>query len=266
MEMDWAFVAEDADAYQDLSRSVERDARPEVVLIHGPNEDAWSNLASRIRFGHDDLGSRVQTVRAWFDVRSVEAFRWLVGSSATPPGLVAGLLEFGARRDESEPELTAMVLDHAPPRVAGMPVREVKSRSDYASVDHIRRAVFAEGSTASSEELDAGWADLSASHGSRIYLAEIGGRPVAYGVMRRTDRGPWLLAGGVTLPAARGYGAYRALVRARWDAAVAMGAPVLVTQAQAASRPILERLGFRSVASIAVLIDHRGATPSGQVG
>ena len=31
--MDWAFVAEDADAYQDLSRSVERDSRPEVVLI-----------------------------------------------------------------------------------------------------------------------------------------------------------------------------------------------------------------------------------------
>jgi predicted N-acetyltransferase YhbS len=263
MEMDWAFVAEDADAYQDLSRSVERYARPEVVLIHGPTGDAWSNLATRIRFGHSDLAGHVETVRDWFAGRSVEAFRWLVGSSATPPDLLGGLLELGASRDEAEPELMAMVLDHAPPRVAGVPVREVRSRSDFADVERIRRAVFGDGSTATSEELDAGWSDLSGSKGSRMYLAEIGGRPVAYGVMRRTDRGPWLLAGGVTLPEARGHGAYRALVRERWDAAVAMGAPALVTQAQAASRPILERLGFRSAASIAVLIDQTGDAASG---
>jgi hypothetical protein len=47
-------------------------------------------------------------------------------------------------------------------------------------------------------------------------------------------------------------------VRVRWDAAKAMGAPALVAQAQAASRPILERLGFRSAGSIAVLIDRAG--------
>jgi predicted N-acetyltransferase YhbS len=234
---------------------VERDARPEVVLIHGPNEDAWSNLATRVRFGQDDVRSRVETVRGWFADRYVEAFRWLVGPSATPSDLLGGLVDLGAYRDETEPELMAMVLEKAPPRVAGVPVREVMSRSDFGDVERIRRAVFGDGSTATSEELDAGWSDLSGSEGSRIYLAEIGGRPVAYGVMRRTDRGPWLLAGGVTLPEARGHGAYRALVRERWDAAVAMGAPALVTQAQAASRPILERLGFRSAASIAVLID-----------
>jgi hypothetical protein len=258
MGMDWALVAEDADAYQDLSRSVERDAGPEVVLIHGPSGDAWSNLATRIRFGHDNLGSQVEMVRAWFHDRSVEAFRWLVGPSATPPDLLAGLLELGARADEVEPELTAMVLDHSPPRVAGVPIREVTSRSDFASVERIRRTVLADGSIASSEELDAGWSDLSGSEGTRMFLAEIAGQPVAYGVMRRTDRGPWLLGGGVTLPEARGHGAYRALVQERWDAAVAVGAPALVAQAQVASRPILERLGFRSAGSIAVLIDQAG--------
>ena len=56
-------------------------------------------------------------------------------------------------------------------------------------------------------------------------------------------------------PHARGRGAYRALVRARWDASQAMGAPALVTQAKAASRPILERLGFRTAGSIVVLVD-----------
>jgi hypothetical protein len=32
MGMDWALVAEDADAYQDLSRSVDWDSRQDVVL------------------------------------------------------------------------------------------------------------------------------------------------------------------------------------------------------------------------------------------
>ena len=39
---------------------------------------------------------------------------------------------------------------------------------------------------------------------------------------------------------------YRALVRARWDDAVAAGQPALVVHAGAMSRPILERLGFQA--------------------
>jgi hypothetical protein len=41
------------------------------------------------------------------------------------------------------------------------------------------------------------------------------------------------------------------LVRARWEA------PALVTRARAASRPILEALGFRSTGTISVLVDTR---------
>ena len=64
--------------------------------------------------------------------------------------------------------------------------------------------------------------------------------------------------GGATLPAARGRGAYRALVAARWEDAVVRGTPVLVTQAGALSRPILARLGFREVCTIRVLLDAFG--------
>ncbi len=63
------------------------------------------------------------------------------------------------------------------------------------------------------------------------------------------------LTGGATLPEARRRGAYSALVRARSDAAVAAGTPVLVTQASELSRPILERLGFRAVGPVVELID-----------
>src|SRR5947208_3118726 len=63
------------------------------------------------------------------------------------------------------------------------------------------------------------------------------------------------LFGGATLPEARGRGAYRALVRARWDDAVARGTPLAVTDAGSQSRPILARLGFREVCTIRALID-----------
>ncbi len=42
-----------------------------------------------------------------------------------------------------------------------------------------------------------------------------------------------------------GFG-YGALIRARWDDAVRLGAGALVVQASGMSRPILERLGFRA--------------------
>jgi hypothetical protein len=262
--MDWAFVAEDADAYQELPRSVEREVGNDVVLVHAPSADAWSNLATRVRFTNESISKRVAAVRAWFGAKAIGEHRWLIGPSATPARVVDALIELGARRDEADPQLTAMVLDREPPAVQGIHVREVRSIADFAEMERIRREVFG-GSATSGDELTASWADhTSGSHPSgshpsgshpSAFIALVDGEVVAYGVMRRTDPGPFLLAGGVTLPEARGRGAYRALVRARWDAATALGAPALVTQAQAASRPILERLGFRATGSIDVLLD-----------
>lgn len=87
------------------------------------------------------------------------------------------------------------------------------------------------------------------------WLAYVEGRAVSYGSATAGPRGLYL-AGGGTLPEARGLGAYRALVRARWDYAVALGTPALVVHAQETSRPILERLGFGHVCAIHEL-EHR---------
>lgn len=111
------------------------------------------------------------------------------------------------------------------------------------------------------EERRARWSQFERT-GALAYLALARGTPVSFGIMNRTEAGPMLLAGGVTLPEHRGHGAYSALVRARWDAAQRAGAPALVTQAQAASRPILERLGFRATGIIKVLVDRlSGGSP-----
>src|SRR5256714_11888255 len=107
------------------------------------------------------------------------------------------------------------------------------------------------------ERREAALAGARARYGegpSEGYLAFVEGEPVGTATARFTDAAAVLFAGSV-LPHARGRGAYRALVRARWDDAVAHGAPALVTHAGAMSLPILRRLGFREVATVRILLD-----------
>jgi GNAT superfamily N-acetyltransferase len=251
---DAALVAEDADAYQPIPPSAIREMRPEVVLLHRPAGGAWSSLASRIRFGGANVDLQVRATRRWFRERGVEEFRWLVGPSATPEGVSSELIARGAIPDSTEPELAAMVLDREPPSVPGIRVQHIASLAEFERMESISRAAFG-GPQAS--DVRARWHEFQATPGLAAFLAELDGAPVAFGVMSRIEHGPMLLAGGVTLPKARGRGAYRALIRARWEAARRTGIPVLVTQAQAASRPILEGLGFRATGTIQVLLDRR---------
>jgi hypothetical protein len=89
------------------------------------------------------------------------------------------------------------------------------------------------------------------------FLAHLDGRPAGVGRSIYSDRGVFLIAGSV-LEWARGRGAYRALVRARWDDAVARGTPALVTEALPdTSYPILKRVGFVDVCTIRRLEDPR---------
>ena len=87
-----------------------------------------------------------------------------------------------------------------------------------------------------------------------MHAAWLDGAIVSAGIAAPTPQG-LLLYGGATLERARGRGAYRALLRARWDEAVARGTPALMTQAGAMSRPILERLGFVPIGHVHMLVD-----------
>jgi hypothetical protein len=98
-----------------------------------------------------------------------------------------------------------------------------------------------------------GAADLADTRFVR-YIAWIDGAPMAATTASFTNVGV-LLHSGLTLPAARGRGAYRALFAARWDDAVRHGTPLAVTRAGPMSRPILARVGFVELADIAFLVD-----------
>jgi GNAT superfamily N-acetyltransferase len=89
---------------------------------------------------------------------------------------------------------------------------------------------------------------------SRMYLAWLDGSPVGQGQALFTDHGA-NLSGSSVLPEARGRGVYRALVQARWDAAVAIGRPALTVQAGPMSAPRLSSIGFELVADMRLLRD-----------
>jgi hypothetical protein len=180
---------------------------------------------------------------------------WWVGSSATPEDLAERLVALGLTRER---ELTAaMVCVEEPPAVEGVVARPVETLEEYSEAQRIGHVAFG----ASDEEHER-WLEIEPDRWRAeqddphafTYLVWVDGEPAGSG--RAIFRPPGVLCiGGAVLEHARGRGAYRALVRARWDDAVAAGTPALVVQAGDMSRPILERSGFVRVAEIDVLYD-----------
>jgi GNAT superfamily N-acetyltransferase len=89
------------------------------------------------------------------------------------------------------------------------------------------------------------------------HAAWLDGEIVCAGTCAPTAHG-LVLFGGATRASARGRGAYRALIHARYQEALARRTPALLTQAGSMSRPILERMGFRAVGRIDMLLDEFG--------
>ncbi|MGN6799040.1 MAG: GNAT family N-acetyltransferase [Gaiellaceae bacterium] len=177
-----------------------------------------------------------------------------IGSWQTDSREIAdALLAAGARRPAPplDWQFTALATDTPPPPVDGFEIRRIESFEDY--LVGLEIALSAEQYT---DEVRAQRRAEAKTHWERRkdgpsmeWLASIDGEPVAHARAFPGPRG-LLLDGGATLPRARGRGAYRALIAARWDEAVARGTPALVVQAQDTSRPILERCGFETVCTM----------------
>lgn len=264
--MDLAIIAEDAVGDLLLKPGEIREVRSNVTLLHSPVPMPEHGVATRVRFGDESEGS-IQAVRAWFGARGRERFIWSLGPSTTPADLEQRLLDLGAEPNPGQADATAMVLDHEPPQPleppAALEIRRVDSLTDFASTWEILFEAF-EMPQAEREAiratLDARWREVASDDTGWDYLALLDGVPAAMGSVRRMESGLLWLSGGATLPSCRGQGLYRALVQARWDDAVRLGAGALVVQASHMSGPILERLGFRPVAAVRFLAD-RSVTP-----
>jgi GNAT superfamily N-acetyltransferase len=250
-------LAEDAFVYTPRWPTQEWDDRDAYFLLHAPNPHHFFGLALRLRLGAE-VERRVKEVREWFTDRGRREFTWAVGDSATPSDVRERLLRLGARPDAEEPVYAGMVLTEPPPAVEDLEVRPVETFEEFAAARELGWATVGGMSEEERERargrLPEAWEEYRQVD-ILVFAAFVEGHPVACGGVNFSPYGA-LLAGAGTHPDYRHRGCSRALVRARWDAAAARGTPLLAAQAGKMSKPILERLGFRQIATVHSLVDH----------
>jgi hypothetical protein len=240
-------LAENANAYTPLGPTDERDFNERYVLWMGRGDQPGWNVAQRFRLQEGEIEKVREEIHARLRAKGRTGCTWEIGTHATPFDLVERLLALGLVDDEPTPLAVGMVLTDAPAQSeTSVEVRRAETDEEHLAASRIAAIAFGGPvPTEVSPERDPN---------NVVYLAFVDGEPVARGSASFSEHGVTLF-GGSTLPEARGRGAYRALVAARWQDAVARGTPVLVTQASPMSRPILAQLGFREACEIRILLD-----------
>lgn len=233
--------------------SVERFADERVCILEGPT---WAAV-SGVRVPTDDVERLLSEVR-----RRVPAEKepvWWIGPSAQPRDLYERLqaLGLGEPRDRAL-MLHALVLTDEPGTPLGVDVDRVETFEQFQAARELQWDAFDTPEDRRAKNRARLREDFEESQRLGIpvaFLATLDGQAAGTALAIPSDRGVFLV-GGSTVEWARGRGVYRALVRARWDYAVARGTPALVTQAiRDSSYPILRRLGFEEVCTIRRLED-----------
>jgi ribosomal protein S18 acetylase RimI-like enzyme len=247
--MDWVLeLAENANTYTPLGPADERIVSDRYVLWMGTEDEPWSNVAQRFRLRLGEIEEVRAEIHGILRAKGRTACTWEVGSHANPEGLVDRLLALGLVDDQPTALAIGMVLTEPPEQgPVDVEVRQARSPAEHLAADQIAAVAFGQPvPTEPRPRVD--------DPNNVVYVAYADGKPVARASGSFGEHGVSLF-GGATLPDARGRGAYRALVAARWEDAVARETPILITQAGPMSRPILAKLGFRDVCEIRILLD-----------
>jgi GNAT superfamily N-acetyltransferase len=232
---------------------------PRYAAIIADDPDPHRNVVQRLRLLPEEVAGTVAEVRALYAARGLQKATWEVSNNATPGDLGERLAALGMEPFQPEPLSVGMVLARPLDHTAGdVVIREVTTLDDY----RLSAAIFTEGfgivvDGSDPEAVARSYERSRTVPGYRRYLAFVGGEPVAAADAVYLDE-VVVMCGGATLPRARGKGAYRALIAARWEEGRRRGVPVLVTQAGSMSRPILRRLGFEEVVQIQIYLDSFG--------
>jgi len=233
----------------------------DTVVSHTPRftlaakrGDTWAAVEG-IRLSDADAPDAIAEVRAFLEESDTHIASWWLTERTTPVDAEERLLAAGLDRIDGDYLIDGMLTTAA--TAPGPP--DVEARAVATVEEHVEaRRLQYEGFGTSSERRRTDEA-LAAEFGHTanvVYAAWVDGRMAGAAAAAFANCGV-LLIGGTTLPWARGRGAYRALVRARWDDAVARGTPALATGAGAMSAPILTRLGFEKVLQFRRLESHR---------
>jgi hypothetical protein len=254
-------LAEATIAYEPIADGEELVETDRYLLFLGRGDHALCNTVQRLRLTAATLGPTVEEVRAIARRHGRRAVTWEVASYA-PRSNMADLVKFGMT-PARPPAAVVMALREAPPPPPdGIVVTHVDTLEAFRTYVRITHEAFG------TMDRLAQALDSIAKHGERDladarfvrYLAHSETEAVAAGAATFTKLGA-ILHSGSTKPSARGRGAYRALVAARWRDAVARGTPFVVTRSGPMSRPILRRVGFEELGEIRFFIDELGDPP-----
>jgi hypothetical protein len=244
------------DRYTQIPADVDRFADERVCVLQG---NTWAAV-SGVRVDASDVDALVAEVRERVTVG--KSLTWWLDPDIKPPDLHERLLSLGLR----EPEDRGSVLHglacvaEPPPGPRGVEVTRVETFDDHLAATEVMWEAFGtrpERREAQRPHLRSEFEAARNAGCPMTFLAQLEGRPAGVGRSVYSDRGVFVIAGCV-VEWARGRGVYRALVRARWDDAVARGTPALVTEALPdTSYPILKRIGFVEVCTIRRLEDAR---------
>jgi ribosomal protein S18 acetylase RimI-like enzyme len=219
-----------------------------LVRTFGFGHHGWVEYRDLGDLSEAELDRLIHAQIARFAERD-EPFEWKFHSHDRPHFLEERLAAAGFVAEGLETVViaeTAALADGAP-APAGVVLREVGDRVDFERIGELEAAAWGHSGESwypatLEQELAADPAGLA------IFVAEADGLVVSAGWVRFPSGTDFAtLWGGATLPAWRGRGIYRALVRRRAQLAAERARRYLEVDASADSRPILERLGFRAV-------------------
>jgi GNAT superfamily N-acetyltransferase len=196
----------------------------------------------------DVVDAAIAGQTAFFRARG-EVVEWKVYSHDRPATLEDRLAAAGWEADEVENFVVFDLADGdiAPVATPGVEVRRVENRSGIEDYVEANTAAFGYREDHWLQTLTARLGDPSLA----VYVAYADSAAVASGRLEMIPGSAFAgLYGGGTAPEHRGRGVYRALVAARAAEARARGYRYLTVDARETSRPILERLGFRRLATV----------------
>jgi hypothetical protein len=244
-------IAEYPNSFGPLGPKDERIETPRYTLCMGRGK-GWTTV-QRQRFSAVEVDEVLEEIRALLRARGRRTTQWEIGSAAEPGELVDLLLQRGLVRDRDSFAVALVLTQEPPPSSPDVVSRRVETFEEYVAANEVQLAAF-ETSEEEAAEHRRHLAERWRESPMIMHAAWLDGSVVSAGTCAPTPYG-LLLYGGATRPGARGRGAYRALLRARWNDAVARGTPALFTQGGAMSRGILERLGFERVGHVDMLRD-----------
>jgi len=214
------------------------------------------------RLDEENLAELVAEVRSLLGTEGFTRAAWVVSESAEPEGIAARLRDHGLvawERDAEgfEPRFRSMALATEPAAPSGVTARQVETLEEFVTAARVGQEAFdmSEHDRRVFEERQSEYWEWQQRYpdfktfGVFLEGEIVGNASVIFG------RTAGYMIGGSVRSDRRGRGAYRALVRARWDAAVARGTPALTVSAGAMSGPVLDRLGFTTVGAGDVLSD-----------